>query len=285
MQTRIDTEPRRSASLGREGGGRSWRVRWVVGLALGGVLLGAARVHPQEDVEPGVLALAQEAREATRRWQELNDAIAAERENWRLGKQLLQASIDSVERRIEDVTESIQETQGSITAADEERLELIEENEQLKAATAGLDELVAQLERRMKALFARMPLPARDLVRPLAQRIPEDPDDTSQSLGLRYQNVVGALTLVNKTHQDITTTSEVREVSTGESAEVATIYIGLSQAYYVSADGRFAGVGFAGEDGWDWRPADEAAPEILRASDILEGGGTAAYVQLPLEVE
>lgn len=48
---------------------------------------------------------------------------------------------------------------------------------------------------------------------------------------------------LNKFQREVTVTSEVRQLADGTSAEVTVLYIGVSCAFYASADGRAAGLG------------------------------------------
>ncbi|MCG8432352.1 MAG: DUF3450 domain-containing protein, partial [Candidatus Omnitrophica bacterium] len=113
---------------------------------------------------------------------------------------------------------------------------------------------------------------------------PERPDETKLSLGERFQNIVGVLNEVSKFNREITLASEVRNLPDGTSAEVTTIYVGIGKAYYVNNKGDIAGIGSASENGWRWRTANEAAPEIARAIAILKNEQAAAFTQLPVEI-
>ena len=119
----------------------------------------------------------------------------------------------------------------------------------------------------------------------LAQLIPEDKQTDKLSLGARFSTIVGILNEVNKAQLKIEMTSEIRELGSGDSAEVTALYIGISQAYYATADGRYAGKGTGTEQGWVWTPANDAAPEIAKAIAILQSEEGAAFVKLPLQVD
>ncbi|MFM7283203.1 MAG: DUF3450 family protein, partial [Planctomycetia bacterium] len=90
---------------------------------------------------------------------------------------------------------------------------------------------------------------------------------------------------VNKFQRDIAVLSEVRTLADGSSAEVTTVYFGLGQAYYATANGKAAGRGSATADGWVWVPANEAAGEISRMIAVLKNEQVAAFVPVPLRVD
>jgi hypothetical protein len=77
---------------------------------------------------------------------------------------------------------------------------------------------------------------------------------------------------------------EVHELANGKPAEVKTIYLGMAQAYYVSAGGE-AGVGRPTADGWHWEPSREVAGVVLTALEILQGKQSPAFVPLPVRLK
>ena len=109
--------------------------------------------------------------------------------------------------------------------------------------------------------------------------------DEKLSLSERFQNVLGILNEVNKFNREIAVTSEVRTLADGTSAEVTALYVGIGQGYYVSADGKVAGVGSAAPEGWVWTPANDAAARVAKAIAILKNEQPASFVPLPVRVE
>ncbi len=227
----------------------------------------------------------EDTRAAIEKWVETRKIISKENRDWTLGREVLNERIGLVEREVKSVRDKIREAEASIAEADKKRAELAAANDRLKSASAALGRTVVSLEQRTRTLLKRLPEPIRERVKPLSQRFPEDPNDTRLSLSERFQNIVGILNEVNKFNREITVTPEVRRLDGGQSAEVTTVYVGIGQAYYASADGRMAGVGTATEDGWLWKPANEAAPEIARVIAILKNEEVASFVRLPIETE
>ena len=98
-------------------------------------------------------------------------------------------------------------------------------------------------------------------------------------------NVIGILNELNKFNYEITVTSEVQKLNSGESIEVTAMYLGLGQGYYVNANGTIAGVGSPSAEGWSWESADEAAAEIKDAISILKNEKIASFIPLPVKVK
>jgi len=211
--------------------------------------------------------------------------ISKEKQDWTLAREMVSERINVVQGEIATLREKISQTQESISDADKKRAELVAENEKLKDAANTLTHIVTKLESRVIALNERLPDPLRELIKPLSQRIPQDPAVTKLSLSQRFQNVIGILDAVNKFNREITVKSEVRTLTDGNTLEVTALYIGLGQAYYTGKNGTVAGVGRPGVDGWHWESANDAADQITAAVDILKGEKVADFVLVPIQIE
>jgi len=229
-------------------------------------------------------ALVEQTRTALEKWVETQRVISQEKQSFALARQMLTERIALAQREISSWRDKIGETRTSLTDADRKRTELIEENEKLQKASASLENAIATLEARTLTVLARLPEPIRERIKPLSQRLPTAPVQTKLSVSERFQNVVGILNEVNKFNRDITITSEVRTLPDGTSAEVAALYVGIGQGYYVSGNRKIAGIGTVLDGRWVWTVANEAAPQIAEAIAILKNEKVAAFVQLPIEV-
>jgi predicted nucleic acid-binding Zn-ribbon protein len=258
----------------------------IVFLMLAAILtLAGAQALAQSTDPPDTGRVLESTRAVLAEWVATQQVISKEKKDWRVGKELLEQRIDLIQGEIRSVEQKISETRSSITEADEKRRDLVDENEALKVAAASLVSEIAVLEGKTRTLLERLPDPVRERVNPLARRLPADPANTDQSLGERYQNVIGILNEVNKFNREITVASELRTMPDGTTAEVQALYVGVSLGYYVTPNGDAAGVGEPTAEGWKWTPADELAGEITRAIAILNNEDIPAYVPLPVKVQ
>jgi hypothetical protein len=224
------------------------------------------------------------ARSTLGQWVETQRTISKERKDWSTAKELLSNQCALVQREIESARAKIAEAQASIDRAEKSQAQLLEQNQELLAASAALGGSITTLEARTKALLARLPEPLKGKVALLSQSLPDDPARTELSLATRLANVVGIVNEANKFQREIQLTSEVRELADGRSAEVATMYVGLGQAYYASANGAISGTGHGAGAAWEWTQDDRAAPAVLRALAIQQNEQVAGFVALPIEV-
>lgn len=235
--------------------------------------------------EPAARDSIDTARAALEKWVETRQVISQEKQDWALAQEMLDERIKLVQGEIESLREKISQAEQNISDADKKRAELMDENDKLKSSAETLNSIVAGLEARTITLNKRLPDPIRERIKPLSQRLPEDPNETKLSLAQRFQNVIGILNEVNKFNREITPTSEVRKMADGSAAEVTALYIGLGQAYYVGTNSTTAGVGRPSEDGWSWESANDAASEIADAVAIMKNEKVAGFVPLPVKVE
>jgi len=226
----------------------------------------------------------EEARLTMGKWIETQQIISKERKEWQQGKEILLGRLELVKKEMATLEEKIKTAQSSVAEANKTRDELLAENDQLKAVGAQLIQAVTGMEEEIRQLFKTLPEPIQTKLQPLYQRIPEDAAQTHVSAAERFQNVLGILNELNNANNDITVSYEVRNLSDGKPFEVKAIYVGLAQAYYVSASGE-AGIGHPTADGWKWESSKAVANDVLMALEILQGKQSPAFVLLPVKLQ
>lgn len=189
-----------------------------------------------------------------------------------------------MQQELAALEERIAQAEASAAEVDAQRGELTAENQRLQDISGRLTQAVTGLERQLPPLFNATPEPIRPQLEVLYRRIPEDAATTRVSVAERYQNVLGILSLLGKANHEITTGYEVRKLADGSSVEVQALYVGLAQAYYVSARGD-AGAGHPTPEGWRWEPSTAIAGDVLESLEILQGKQTPAFVSLPVKLQ
>jgi flagellar motility protein MotE (MotC chaperone) len=224
------------------------------------------------------------ARATVAKWVETQQLIYKEKRDWQQGRELLTARIELVKNEIANLNEKIQAAGDTATDTDTQKAELLAQNETLKQAGQTLATDLAALEQSVRGFQAVLPEAVQAKLHPLYQRVPADPAQTKASLAERYQNVLGILNEITKFNSEITLISEVRTLADGKPAEVKTIYLGLGQAYFLSAKGE-AGIGRPTATGWQWQAAKDIAPRVLAIIEILQNKSHPAFVPLPVKLQ
>ncbi len=218
---------------------------------------------------------------------EVEQMIAKEELDWKLGKEVLGNRVAFLEAQIKDLEDKSKEEQGKITSADEERDKKLKEAEGLTAADEVTKARIRGLEARVLKLLPSLPAPLAEKVGPLAERLPKPEmkdEEIRMSVSVRYANVLGILNEVNKFHGDVFVGPERRKISTGAEAEVETLYFGISSACYAGSGetAKEAGYGTSGPTGWEWSAKPEQAEAIAQVIKI-QGGANPVFV--PLEIK
>lgn len=250
---------------------------------LAGVLALSAGGAPfsRDDPQPGVSL--DETRITMGKWIETQQLISKERNEWTQGREILQSRLELVKKEVGGLEEKIQKAEADVARAEQRRGELAAQGEKLDADLALLRDRVAALESGILRLVKTLPAPVREKLDPLLERMPKDPAETRVTVPERFQNVLVILNEVSKANSEITVTYEVRTLASGKPSEVRVVYVGLGQAYYVSASGE-AGVGVPTQDGWTWSPSKAVAGDVLTTLEILQGKHSPAFVPLPVRI-
>jgi uncharacterized protein DUF3450 len=224
------------------------------------------------------------ARTLLAKWMETERIIAQERAEWQHSRDMLRARIDLVNSEIQAQQEKTKQLHDAAADLGAKRATLLADDQAAQSALDALDGYVGDLEAGLRGLSARFPEPLRARVKPLLDRMPADPAHTRVSLAERFQNIVGILNEANKFDNDISMNAEVRTLSDGKPAEVRVVYVGLGQAYFVSAKGE-AGVGRPGPDGWLWEADPTIAPAVAQVVEILLAKSKPKLVPLPVSLQ
>lgn len=274
---KVEVEDRRPPSA-------AWKVVVTAGLCL--VAPGAMSVSqvPGNGDPASVPPTLQETRLVMGKWIETQQIISKERNEWVQGKEVLTSRLDLLRREIGVLEEKIKVAEASVAEADLQRAELLSQEESLKFTGTQLADAATKMERDVIRLFRSLPQPVQSKLQPLHARIPEDPVNPRVSVAERFQNVLGILNELNKVNNEISVTYEVRNLADGKPSEVRAMYVGLAQAYYLSAGGE-AGIGRPGAEGWTWEPSAGVANDVLLALEIIQGKQTPAFVPLPVKLQ
>lgn len=221
---------------------------------------------------------------ALEKWVETKQLTSKERQQSRQEEELLHARIELLQARVNDVRTRTDEIRKELLQAQEKQASLDAESAKLDRALATLRDRVSTLESHTQALLKGAPEPLQRKAEVLSQQFPKDPMKTDLTLSLRYQNVIGVLNMMNNFNNEVTLTTEVRELGEGKAMEVRVLYYGLGQAYFCNKDASVAGVGWPGPDGWKWETRNQIGPTVasLIAQQLNEK--TPGYEALPVTI-
>ena len=225
-------------------------------------------------------------RETLTKWVETKQLISKEKSDWASGKDILEDRVRLAEAETTTVRDKLKEISTAVAEAQKKRDELAAQTDKLKATAEKSKAMVIAAEKKLRPLLPQLPEPLREKLKPIIARFPEDSEKSTASMAERLQNVLGILDQASAFNSTVASVKELRTFPDGTSAEVTTVYLGLSQAYYTNREGTLAGIGHPGPDGWVWKPDNANGKKILLAVHILEGKEKGAtFIDLPVKIQ
>lgn len=212
----------------------------------------------------------------------LQESIASEKGDWGIEKEYLGEEIRLLQEEIAALTEKRSRLTNETVTIKADLQKLDQENADLKAAASLVMAKMPGLENEIRTLNGALPPSLQSTIETLVNRLPKEGSSSSAGASERLQVVVGILSQVDKANGQLAVATEIKNNAGGEQIQVRVLYLGLAQAWFVSQDGKFAGSGQPGSDGWDWTQEDSLAPIVSRAIAIHDGIEVAGYVDLPV---
>jgi len=210
--------------------------------------------------------------------------ISRERAEWKVQKEYLEETKQMLEMELERLGQRISELQSTRTQTQDAVEELEQEKEKLRSAADFTEGKVIEMEGEIRTLSNYFPATFRNELSLLA-RLPEDSTETETALGQRMLTVLGIMKRAEEYHNAVHLEGETREVANGENRQVWTLYWGLAGAYYVDAQGEFAGSGYPTGEGWQWSDNAALAGKVDRLVSIQRGeAAEPSFVELPVTI-
>jgi hypothetical protein len=245
-----------------------------------------APAPPAMKVTSETAPIIEATRETLTKWVETKQMISKEKSEWASGKDILEDRVRLAEAETATVRDKLKEISTAVAEAQKKRDELAAQNDKLKATAEKSKAMVIAAEKKLRPLLPQLPEPLREKLKPIIARFPEDSEKSTASMAERLQNVLGILDQASAFNSTVASVKELRTFPDGTRAEVTTVYLGLSQAYYTNREGTLAGIGHPGPDGWVWKPDNANGKKILLAVHILEGKEKGAtFIDLPVKIQ
>ena len=243
-------------------------------------------VAPAMKVTSETAPIIEATRETLTKWVETKQLISKEKSEWASGKDILEDRVRLAEAETTTVRDKLKEISVAVAEAQKKRDELAAQTDKLKATAEKSKAMVIAAEKKLRPLIPQLPEPLREKLKPIIARFPEDSEKSTASMAERLQNVLGILDQASAFNSTVASVKELRTFPDGTRAEVTTVYLGLSQAYYTNREGTLAGIGHPGPDGWVWKPDNANGKKILLAVHILEGKEKGAtFIDLPVKIQ
>ncbi|MEP0357342.1 DUF3450 family protein [Paraglaciecola sp.] len=216
----------------------------------------------------------------TQQWLETQRQSSHLLVDWQANKPILNQRLTllSVEKKqLEDILQYSTDSQEDVT---KRRTELLEQQSKLEQQQTALMNKLSLLLNQVEHLSELLPPLLKNV---WLQQQDESSDDNQTSKSL--QAVLAKLNSLMDFQNRISVHEGPISVSTTDEVMVKQLYLGVSAAWFVSADGKLKGRGQVQDNQWVWIEDESiSANEIKNAIDIFEKRKQADFVELPVNV-
>lgn len=221
---------------------------------------------------------AQEMDALVKQWMETETARADLQSRWAAEKHQISSLIELYQAEKKALTDKVTSASVSASEVDKARIALAEQQDGYEANATQAELALVSASSTMKQLWPWLPVP-------LQQQLEEANAsllDNSASLSNRMQSLLSMLDEIQRFNTMLTLNEEILSLDNGKKVAVKQLYLGLSQAWFISADGKTAGIGSASAQGWQWQVMPEYADAISEALAVFKRTRQASFINLPV---
>ena len=219
-------------------------------------------------------------------WLQIEKQISHLENDWTAQQSAMLQSLQLLEaqrQQLSLVTEQSHQSGGELA---QKRSELISQQNNLETQQAHLTHWLTSISQQLTSLVAQLPPPLVTSWQASGDLL-EERLSNSEKLTM----ILEKLSVLTDFQQRISTHQMALVNDQGQNVWVKQLYLGASQAWFISDDLSSAGIGYASSLGWQWHFADSAgragdtlidAKQIANTIAMLEKKQTADWVNLPV---
>ncbi len=242
----------------------------VLSCVLGTLWSAAASAESPQDID-----------RLTERWLDTERQITLVQSDWREQEPLLEQRVDLLEAEKRQLQTVLKESSANSDDVEAKRAELLAQQAELEAQQSTLQQSLKGLLAKLETLRAFLPETVKSLWEAEAGILTEDADAS-----VKLQVALAQLEKLSEFNDRVSVNEKAVKAPDGTDMMVKELYLGVSTAWFVSADGRYAGTGKATADGWQWQYQEDIdATEITRAVAVFEKQAQADFVRLPVALQ
>lgn len=230
----------------------------------------------------------EELKTTVSQWVETMRQIQEEENEWTRDEEVLGNYREGLKAEIDTLNKRIKEAKTRNEGIDVKTKEKEAQRDKFVEAKEALTEDVNRLE---DELLTKLPLYPAPLVKDpkVAQWIDAlkataayEGDQRTKDISKRLMNILNLVAEAEKFQTTVHVRDELHTDSKGTEHQLSVVYFGLSCAYGVSKDGKFAVQARPGADGWKFIENNDLAPDIQSLVATILGEQDAAFIQLSL---
>ncbi|TYK64982.1 DUF3450 family protein [Colwellia echini] len=217
----------------------------------------------------------------TQQWLDIEKQSVQLQTNWQMQQPILRQQITLLNEEKSQLTKMLQVDNSSQAQVEVKRSELLQQQNELEQQQQQLTNQLIVLNKQLLNLNNLLPPPLTDAWQSEDQVLDAEPT-TSQQL----QVSLAKLDKLNAFNQRISIHEKPLTAPNGNEILVKQFYLGLSSAWFTSANGEYRGWGQATDNGWQWYFDEQlSADAIQQAIAIFEKKQQADFVALPMVLQ
>lgn len=242
---------------------------------------------------PWVLAESSSPEQLMGQWLNLEMQKGALQSNWNRSRDNLDQRFTLLDAEQKRLKEILSQRTVATTEVDQRRLELLQRQEKLEQDQAQLDGQLKKYLQRAQLIQPRLPPPLSAQWTEKLGLLGQENASSSE----RLEHLLSLFKQFDEFNQRVALHMGALDVPIANQAPqpilTSQIYLGASQGWYVSDDGKAYGYGRPTSTGWKWWHGAEAEQElgrplsaeaILRVRRIIENPTTAQFISLPVKI-
>ena len=263
----------RSALIER---GKHFGVVLANSLAISSVLiLSTPSVNANELTQASSLT---QADRLTQQWLDTDRQTSHLVTSWQRQKPVLNQRLTLLaaeKKQLEGILKQGQDSQEDVTI---KRTELLQQQSRLEQQQTELTNKLTLLDGQIERMFALLPPPLKNKWQQEQAALPEEPQSSDA-----LQLALAKLSSLMDFQQRISVHEAPISITGEDAVMVKQLYLGVGAAWFVSADGKLKGRGYAKDNTWTWVEEQNIdAAEIQKAIEVFERRQQADFVTLPV---
>lgn len=223
-----------------------------------------------------VFAAAASVDELTGQWLQIENQKQQLESQWRRDKPLVQQRIALLQAEAESLASVIASNRDDLDEVETERESLLQQQNQLESNQARAEELLRTLERQLNVSQRELPPPMQNAWQQHAMA-------GGESVTQHLQSAVERMDILGRYQNRLRVVESMIELDDGSSLTTQQLYLGSHYAWFVTADGGRAGVGYVDSGSWRWSEISGAASQpIERAIAMVEQQQVPEFLSLPV---
>lgn len=211
-------------------------------------------------------------------WNQIERQSDQLQHSWALQKPIIQQRIQLLNQQRNKLKQKLQTQNTTKTNATKLRLELSKEQKKLETDQQQTTHTLYEIARNMRAIAPRLPRPLSDAWQAeLPSKTGKQQIDNNKLL----DNILTLLEKVDDFQKQITQHQQIMTFDE-EQVLVDQIYLGIGQGWYISRDGKYAGIGRPSGHAWQWHANNTLAPEIVNLLENLQSNKQLTLTAIPV---